>query len=326
LGDGTTFRDAAAGPNGFVIVGHAGTPGFQGVVLHSTDGRAWQIVRDQDLTSWELSKVIATDGGFLAVGGAIASPVGWKSAVLTSVDGSDWTLRQTLDSIDIRAVAAHGSVVVATTDGSVLLVSRDIGRTWRQVATGEAGFGTGSPSAVAVLGSGRWLAVGTAGTSAAAWTSMDGQSWEAASIEAADPMRGIKSVTPQAIAAGSWVAVAAGTDDPQECAEGDDFCAHYGAGWTTMDGTHWTRLPRGTPLTVDWGGRVWSAGAAGVVSLNPDLTQSANGWTWTSVPGSSGDMPFGALVVRDHTVIAAGLGTGDKAPALAIWVGSIAGP
>jgi hypothetical protein len=48
-------------------------------------------------------------------------------------------------------------------------------------------------------------------------------------MEAAGPVPGITSVAPYTIAAGTSVVVAIGTDDPQECAQGDDFCAHFGA-------------------------------------------------------------------------------------------------
>ena len=330
LGEEASFSDAAAGPTGFVIVGDTGAFGFQGIVLRSTDGRAWATVHDNDVTVWGLSKVIATDRGYMAIGGRFSGvqadgTTAWTSAILTSSDGSDWTVRQTFDGMDILTVAARGPLIIATTDAGTLLVSRNAAVTWQRVLAGGVGFGAGSPSAVAVLGTGRWVAVGTMGASAAAWISADGLTWEPATMEAAGPVPGIKSVTPYAIAAGTSVAVATGTDDPQDCAPGDDFCAHFGAAWTTTDGRHWMRLPRGTPLTGAPGGGVWPAGAAGVVSILPDLSQSANGWSWTTVPGSSPDIPFGAFVIHGRTVIAAGLGVTRDTPALSILVGTIAG-
>ena len=60
-------------------------------------------------------------------------------------------------------------------------------------------------------------------------------------------MPGIKSVTERFIAVDGSGAVAVGTDDPEGCAEDDDFCGHLGAGWSTVVGTAWMRLQRGHP-------------------------------------------------------------------------------
>lgn len=335
LGPDTMVSDAAAGPAGFVLVGQSGELDFQGVVLRSADGRSWQPVHDPDLRPWSLSTVITTDAGFLAIGGNFTNrqadgTVSWSSAILTSDDGAEWTVNGEFDGLDVENVAARGRLVVATTDGATLLVSGDTGATWRQVPAASAGFGTGIPAAVGVLGS-RWIAVGTIGTSAAAWSSPDGMSWGPATIEAAGPVAGIRSVTPYAIAAGTSVAVAAGTDDPTDCADGDDFCAHWGAGWSTQDGQHWQRLPRETPLTEGTGAFIWPAGDAGVVALGFGLSESSNGWAWSSVSGTE-VIPL-ALAIRDQTVVAAGLGTdaagdGTDAPSTnpVIWLGAVSRP
>jgi len=271
--------------------------------------------------------VIATGSGFLAIGGRFANvqadgTTGWASAVLTSPDGVDWKVRGDFDGLDIRSVAARGAHVIATTDAATLLVSDDTGTTWHRVSAQSVGFGAGSPASVGVLGS-RWIAVGTKGPSAAAWSSADGIAWQPATIEAAQPVAGIQSVTPYAIAAGTSVAVAAGTDDPTECADGDDFCAHWGAGWTTEDGQHWMRLPRHTPLTEGTGAFIWPAGDAGVVALGLGLSESQNGWAWSSVSGT--DVIPEALAIRDRTVIAAGLANDAPSTNLAIWLGLIDG-
>jgi len=325
LGDEAHVEDAAAGPAGFVLVGESGELDFQGVVLRSADGRAWQAVHDTDLLTWSLSKVITTDAGFLAIGGKLvhrlfSGAVSWASAILTSPDGAAWTVDGEFDGLVVEDVAARGRLVVATTDAATLLVSGDTGATWRRVPAASTGFGGGSPAAIGVLGQ-RWIAVGTIGTSAAAWSSADGLAWVPATIEAAGPVAGIQSVTPYAIAAGTSVAVAAGTDDPTECAEGDDFCAHWGTGWTTQDGQHWQRLPRQTPLTDGSGAFIWPAGDAGVVALAFGLSASSNGWAWSSVSGTE-VMPL-ALAIRGQTVVAAGLGTDAPSTSLAIWLGAV---
>lgn len=275
--------------------------------------------------------MITTDAGYVAVGGRFADrrpdgSTGWESAVLTSPDGTDWTVRQTFDGVDIGSVAARGALIVATTDAASLVVSRDSGATWHQILAGGIGFGTGSPTAVGVLGNGRWVAVGTAGPSAAAWSSADGLTWEAATMEAADPVAGIQSVTPYAIAAGTSMAIAAGTDDPTDCAPGDDFCGHWGTGWTTQDGLNWMRLQRGTPLTEGTGAFIWPAGDAGVLAAGMGLSQSSNGWTWTTVSGDSTAVLPLAIAFRGRTMVAAGLGMSPDKPGATIWVGTIAEP
>lgn len=258
--------------------------------------------------------------------GGSTPATGWKSAVLTSPDGTDWTVRQTFEGVDIRSIAARGALTIATTDAASLVVSRDGGATWHEILAGGLGFGTGSPAAVGVLGNGRWIAVGTVGTSAAAWSSADGLTWEPATIEAADPVSGIKSVTPYAIAAGTFVAIAAGTDDPTDCAEGDDFCGHWGTGWTTQDGRTWMRLPRGTPLTEGTGAFIWPAGDAGVLSAGLGVSQSSNGWTWTAVSdGGSVIVPL-AVAVRGNTMVASGDSLDEDRLGPAIWLGTIARP
>lgn len=330
LGDEMALYDAAATAKEFVLVGDTGALGFKGVILRSTDGLSWQAVHDADIAPWSLSRVIPTGAGFLAIGGRFTDTqpdgsTGWTSAALTSPDGLDWSVRQLFKGVDILSVAADGAQIIATTDQSMILVSRDTGTTWTQVPASDAGFGTGSPSVVAVLANGRWVALGTAGASAAAWTSEDGLTWEAATIEAADPVPGIKSVTPGSIAVGGSGAVAVGTDDPEGCAEDDDFCGHYGAGWSTVDGTAWMRLPRGTPLTDGWGIGIWPAGSAGVVANLPTFSQSSNGWAWTEVPGNDPKMLITVLTRRGNTLVAAGMGASSDAPTLAVWVGSIAG-
>jgi hypothetical protein len=328
LGEEAHISDAAAGPGGFVLVGDTGALGFHGVVLRSSDGRSWQAVHDPDLTTWGLSKVIATDAGFLAIGGRFANvqadgTTSWASAILTSSDGSDWVVRRAFDGLEILNAAARGRHVVATTADATLVVSDDTGATWRLISAPSAGFGTGIPAAVAVLGP-SWIAVGTIGTSAAAWFSIDGVAWEPATIEGADPVDGVQSVTPYAIAAGTSIAVAAGTDDPADCAEGDDFCAHWGAGWSTADGHHWMRLPRHTPLTEGSGAFIWPAGDAGVVAEGLSLSESANGWAWSSL--SESDVLPLALAIRDRTVVAAGMGLDAPSIGVVIWFGVPSGP
>ena len=111
--EGAQFYEAAAGTKGFVVVGDTGALAFHGVVVRSTDGRSWETVHDPDIAPWGLSNVIATEAGFVGVGGAFSGEQDWKSAMLTSADGSDWTVRQTFDRVSILSLASRGSITVA---------------------------------------------------------------------------------------------------------------------------------------------------------------------------------------------------------------------
>lgn len=331
LGEEAHLYDAASSPAAFVLVGDTGAFAFNGIVLRSTDGRAWQAVHDPDITEWGLSRVIATDSGFLAIGGKFSNTqadgsTSWTSALLTSGDGTDWAVRHVLPDREISAIASRGSLALATADNGFILVSRDSGATWTEIAASRIGFGSGQPSTLGVLKSGPWVALGTAGMSAAAWASDDGEHWSRATMDAADPIPGIASVTPTSVAVSPWGAVAAGVEDSPKCLEDNEFCPRYGTGWSTADGLRWSRLPRGTPLIDQWGSRVWSAGSAGFVADDGALKQSPTGWTWTPVPGDSGKLSIEVLAMRDNVVVAYGMDLKSDTDPSAIWVGRIRSP
>jgi hypothetical protein len=144
-----------------------------------------------------------------------------------------------------------------------------------------------------------------------------------ATIEAADPVPGVRGVEPNQIAAGSFGAVAAGNEVPDRCEEGDDFCGRYGTGWSTTDGTTWMRLPRRTPLTDGWGGTIWPAGDAGVIANSP-FSQSPNGWAWSPLAEPK-DVFVDAFAIRGATAVAAGMDLRGDPPSLAstIWAGVV---
>ncbi len=323
IGSESMFYGAAGGPKGFVIVGDTGALGFGGVALTSTDGNAWALVDDTDITPWSLEEVIATDAGYIAIGGTFGSgPSGWSSAILTSSDGRDWSVRHQGEG-SISSVAAHGSHVVATTDGPAILVSDDAGGSWSSVKRSDVGLEGDAVSAVAVLGSGRWLAIGSKGLSAAAWVSDDGARWTPAAMEGADPVPGVKRVTTYGLVAGDAVGIASGTDDPELCdGDADDGCNHYGAAWSTEDGSTWRRLPKGTPPADAGGTYLWPAGPAGVLA-GIASRQSANGWDWTPFPGPAGGDLASILALHGSTVVAAGITAPDDGPLLGIWVGAV---
>lgn len=323
IGSESMFYGAAGGPKGFVIVGDTGALGFHGLALTSVDGRTWELVDDDDINPWSLEEVVSTDGGYIAIGGNFGSgPSGWSSAILTSTDGQEWSVRHQAEG-SINAVAARGSHAVATTDGPTILVSDDTGRSWRAVDRSEVGLDGDAVNAVAVLANGRWIAVGARGLSAAAWVSDDGESWTSAAMEGADPVPGVKRVTTYGVVAGDAVGIATGTDDPELCeGDADDGCNHYSAAWSTEDGSTWRRLPKGTPPADQGGTYLWPAGPAGVLAEIASK-QSANGWDWTPFPSPSGGNLASILAVHGSTMVAAGVTDPESGPLLGIWVGAV---
>jgi hypothetical protein len=67
------------------------------------------------------------------------------------------------------------------------------------------------------------------------------------------------------------------------------------------------------------------AGAAGVVATSSGLSQSANGWNWTTVAGTSSDMSIDVFALRGTTAVAAGYRFTADVPGQSLWVGSVAG-
>jgi hypothetical protein len=114
-----------------------------------------------------------------------------------------------------------------------------------------------------------------------------------------------------------------GLDNSDECAEDDDFCPRFQAGWVSTNQGEWTRLPDSNWLfDRGYGVRVHPARDAGFVYfLGDEVLLSANGWEWTAVAGS----PPGAaltndLVVTEDRLIA--VGTGDPRTPTTSWFAS----
>ena len=143
IGPESMFYGAVGGPKGFVIVGDTGALGFGGLALRSIDGRTWELVDDHDIAPWSLETVIATDSGFIALGGNFgAGETGWSSAILTSTDGREWSVSHQSET-SILSIAAHGSLVVAISEGPTILVSDDTGASWTAVERSAIENGAG---------------------------------------------------------------------------------------------------------------------------------------------------------------------------------------
>jgi hypothetical protein len=198
-GGGLAAVQAAAGRNGYVIVGSQQVTGPGGQAR--TVAAAWWSPR---LTGWhratggaldgadgsrQMLAVTATSGGFVAVGSH-----GRLSAAWTTPDGRSWQLADLplpagATSAALQHVAAAGRTVVATgvartAAGPVPYAARstDGGRTWTESAL-PVPAGTAQVSAVAAAGGG-FTVTGTFGATAGdrdvvVWTSRDGMTWQA---------------------------------------------------------------------------------------------------------------------------------------------------
>jgi hypothetical protein len=201
-GAGAAAMAVAAGPAGYVIVGH---------------GAAWYA---RGLTGWRraalpkasmMSAVTATSGGFTAVGSAGAHPAAWLSAT-----GRSWTAVQVplpgdAATASLNYVAANGGTVAAigteVTMGGVwrpfAVISTDAGGNWTPARLPVPG-GTGTVTALTAAGGG-FIATGTDGAADNAnvviWTLPPGAMARTGWTEAAPLGIGLSGVGTQAITA-----------------------------------------------------------------------------------------------------------------------------
>jgi hypothetical protein len=149
-----SYRDVAAGPEGFVVAGRLeGLGDSQARMLASADGRTWHVAPEQPaLAGGAAPTVIAPLGGDWIAAGSIfdaarASPV-WKSA-----NGLDWASAALLTDPQDREGFGWGSDLVSVADRLFL-------STW---------LGT----------------LSTTELEAGVWTSPDGVNWELADLDPA---------------------------------------------------------------------------------------------------------------------------------------------
>jgi hypothetical protein len=100
--------------------------GSEGVVMTSTNGQSW--VRRESGTEFWLSGVAYGNGQFVAVGGQYYRPLTYdfafpSNAILTSVDGTNWIVRQAPTTNVLRGVAYGDGQFLAVGDAQTLLSS-----------------------------------------------------------------------------------------------------------------------------------------------------------------------------------------------------------
>lgn len=225
----------AAGAGGIVGVGFDYSDDDVPAVWHSVDGRSWTRVSDDDLTGGQMSAVVATADGYLALG---ANYDDGTALAWTSADGGDWTAASSIGGLGVGAavkgVVASGSGLVAygtSAEGAALAWYSADGLDW-QLAGGFAGELEGSVNDVAVAGD-RLIAVGVEylddGARTLAWMSTDGVTWQRQPVDLDGEMIGVEPLGDGFLAVGTM-------PQPNELDCG-------AAAWAFGDGAGWEALP-----------------------------------------------------------------------------------
>lgn len=153
-----------AWPQGFVAVGDSGR------VLLTSDGVSWSQVKIESLDNSNNLRALAWNGKRLVAVGGIGdvSFLDAPGAIVTSMDGTHWSVRPNAPKNYLKDVAASGDAFVAVGLGGAVARSSD-GETWTSQKL------VPSNSLLTVNWNGdRFLAAGSDGI---AWTSPDGSAW-----------------------------------------------------------------------------------------------------------------------------------------------------
>jgi len=255
----------AHGTAGWVAVGTTLAAAGGPLVVYSPDARAWTVtggIAGQAAGSAVAAAVAAGPAGYVIVGHQSAGRNGAAVAVAWYAPGlSGW-----------RSATVTGAAVTGAT------------------VTGAAGTGQ-MMNAVAATARG-FAAVGSAGTSPAAWLSADGRSWR--QVSPAEPGGAVRAALEYVAANGSDV-VAAGTEFAASGASSPfaEVSADAGATWTTVQlpvpdtgpgtGTTVTALTAAAGGFTAVGTYVTKAGSEVVVWTLPPGTPVTAGTGWTAV-------------------------------------------
>ena len=268
--------------DGFVAVGSAPDAGggVDGAVWRSVDGREWSAVAAGSFAGpgdQRLVDVAAGPAGLVAVGTDGSSAAAW-----TSPDGDAWTRAPHDDSVfggpgeqRMEAVTAlpggRGWVAVGT-DGQgdgALWASPDA--TWGRVGADGLGGPGDQVLLDVVAGPTGLVAVGTDGSSAAAWTSPDAAAWTGTDL---GPGRAT------ALAGSGTALVAVGSSG----GEGEDAIT-----WRSAEGTAWERVEGDDlagPLDQDLAGV--TVGEEIIVAVGAtDLGGGLDAAPWTSTDAAT---------------------------------------
>ena len=209
--EGEHIYGAAAGPEGYVVVGKINFAGrTYAADWWSTNLRDW--VRgdngglDGRLASSEMFAAAGTPGGFVAVGQHAGHPAAWMAG-----NTLDWMLMDLSNpagssSASLTQVVSHGNRVVAlgqavTSHGTMpfAAVSSDGGASWTETDLPTVGGASATVTAITATAS-QFVAAGQIGQNTVYWTSQDGTDWSSPT-----QISGIGSITSLAATSSSQV-------------------------------------------------------------------------------------------------------------------------
>jgi hypothetical protein len=185
---GESVYAAAAGPQGFVVVGRMHVDGrTYAADWWSTNLRDW--VRggngglDGRLASSQMQAVAATPGGFVAVGQHANQPAVWMAA-----NAPDWMLMDLpipagASSASLTHIVSRGNDLVATGQADsahgtmpFIATSSDGGASWSDGALAVPGGGSAAVTAITASAS-QFVAAGRIGQQVVYWSSQNGIDW-----------------------------------------------------------------------------------------------------------------------------------------------------
>ncbi len=133
---GTTanLRDIASGGGSVIAIAYEDAPIYKGVYSKSSDGVTW--TRGEIKSNTNPAAIIHDGTRFIMVGEEydFTAPAGWRGAIFTSTDGTNWT-RRYFGGTGLNAVAAGGGAYVAVGNSGTALYSAD-SVTWTPVTSG----------------------------------------------------------------------------------------------------------------------------------------------------------------------------------------------
>jgi Protein kinase domain len=316
------------------------TSGVDAAVWVSSDGLDW--VRPVPSTiggpgDQVMNGVTYSGSQFVAVGTNSAVPDLLKAAVWRSPDGNAWKSDRQLGALATtdyghainKVIEANGALVAVGWDSRLgdkdAAVWRSTGSGWTKEPVPHARFGQ-EMWAVTPYGSNGFAAVGEDSGNAAAWTSLDGETWQEVSRRSLrEPGQQVMKsvvVTPSGL-------VAVGRDGTALGANTD------AAVWRSQDGVHWTRV---TDAHLARAGHQELTGVitfrSGLIAFGEDnrngdldaaIWLSADGVHWQrggshafSEPGSQ---EIKSLLVYHQQFVAVGTDAGSDEGDAAVWLG-----
>lgn len=282
------------------------------VVWLSPDGRSWELLPHQAAFDSGAMHHAATDGTRIVVTGQVFEPSldfgqsGGRPVVWVSDDGRAWELVDSGGAMPEKIVwTANGFVGVRSSDAGPQFFASDDGRSW-QVTTNAGDLGPGQVEDLAVGEDGHAIvAVGyhevanaeglLDSSTAAAWRSPDGRTWERAPDQEAFVV-GPPSYTHMfsvARTASRWVALGTAPNDG----------AYDSGAWTSPDGLRWTRISsRSSPVGADAyaNAMAWTGEELVAIGTNSGLTGSVAA-VWVSTDGTEWNAVDRQLAPTDGT-------------------------